>query len=387
MKYYSANRIHNGYAFLPENTVVVLNEKREVEDVLSADKVDRNRIEFLEGILCPGFVNTHCHLELSYLKGKLTEKKGLHEFIREIESLKKSEDEEMYDAVAKADAEMYANGIVACGDICNTRVTFPAKLQSKIYYHNFFEVYAFDPQKAEQALDRGMKLSVEWEKISEKSGRNYSITPHAPYSASVKLLHLISDYAADHESILTIHMQESADDDLLFRNKSGKILDRLKGFGIDTEHFSATGAGALQSSLIHLPRDQKILLVHNTYLSKDDIEFAEEYSREIYFCLCPRANLYIENRLPDFKLFKTDHKITLGTDSLASNYNLSIYDEIKSIQRNSSVFTLEELLRFATSSGAEYLGIDDWAGSLRRGMKPGLVLINEKSADAIRRII
>jgi cytosine/adenosine deaminase-related metal-dependent hydrolase len=87
--------------------------------------------------------------------------------------------------------------------------------------------------------------------------------------------------------------------------------------------------------------------------------------------------LYIENRLPNYQYFlDTGAKMTIGTDSLTSNWQLSILEEMKTIARFQSYVPFQTLLRWATINGAEALGFDDQLGSIEVGKKPGLLLLN-----------
>jgi cytosine/adenosine deaminase-related metal-dependent hydrolase len=129
---------------------------------------------------------------------------------------------------------------------------------------------------------------------------------------------------------------------------------------------------------------KKVLLVHNTYTSQEDLELIKHYSNdcEINFCLCPKANLFIENTLPDIPmLVQSGIKITIGTDSLASNDSLSILEEMKTIQKHFPKISFEMLLQWSTKNGAEFFGIEKEFGTIEKGKKPGLNLLkgmNEK---------
>jgi cytosine/adenosine deaminase-related metal-dependent hydrolase len=131
--------------------------------------------------------------------------------------------------------------------------------------------------------------------------------------------------------------------------------------------------------------DQRILLVHNTVSEQQDIDFVRQYFSQAFWCLCPNANLYIENRLPDINLFRTNNcRITLGTDSLASNHHLSILEEIKTIQKHFSEIPLNELIRWGTLNGAEFLGLDHELGSFEKGKSPGVVLIENADSESMK---
>ena len=109
----------------------------------------------------------------------------------------------------------------------------------------------------------------------------------------------------------------------------------------------------------------------------DDISTAHEWSDKVYWATCANANLYIENRLPNYQLFLDGNaKMTIGTDSLTSNWQLSVLDEMKTISKYQSYVSFETLLRWATLNGAEALGYEKDLGSLEVGKTPGLNLLN-----------
>jgi cytosine/adenosine deaminase-related metal-dependent hydrolase len=372
MRFISADMIYPISSNPLEKAVIVVDDNGVIKDIVDSGAVDITKIEHHKGSICPGFVNTHCHLELSYMRGKIPGGGGLHHFIQEVEKLKKPADEEVEQAIRAADAEMQRNGIVAVGDISNTTDTFKFKNSSPIYYHTFIEIYAFDEKKADAAFERGVRMQNE---LSDK--KRSSITPHAPYSASRKLLKYFSDYAEKNHSILTLHNQETPDEDLFFQEKRGSILDRLNYFGVDTSTWIAPGTSSLNYTLPQLPSKNKLLLVHNTFTSQEDIDFANSYNPNIYWCFCPNANLYIENELPNFHSFIDKNcRITLGTDSYASNWELSIFNEIKTLYERFPKTKFEMYLTWGTLNGAKFLGIDDKYGSIEKGKKPGLNLIN-----------
>ena len=152
----------------------------------------------------------------------------------------------------------------------------------------------------------------------------------------------------------------------------------LKQFG----DVNNSGISALQTSLLQMSKQSKIILVHNSFTSKKDVEWTKENNYSIYWCTCPKANLYIENTLPDYSIFNTD-KLCVGTDSLASNNSLSILEELKVLQENSD-FDMNTLLKIACKNGAEALGFEN-LGTFEKGKHPGVNLINE--LDSIRVVV
>ncbi len=365
MRYLSAEKIYSGREILIDKTIVV-NVNNKIVDIVDSKEIDNSKIEFLDGVLCPGFINTHCHLELSHLFKKIEEKTGLDNFIKEIEQFRKTDEKLVLAAIVKADEEMFLNGIVAVGDICNSNHSFNVKNYSKINYYNFLEVFAFHPSRADYVFEQGLKLYYQ-------SKQSSSITPHAPYSASDSLLKLIRDYAIENNSVLTIHNQETEDENLMFNSKKGKVIERIKSFGIETDFWKEPKVNSIIATLRQLPKDLKIQLVHNTFTSETDMQWANNYNNNLYWCFCVNANKYIEDKIPDIPLFiKNNCKITIGTDSLASNWSLSILDELKTISNNFDEISMQNLIQWSTLNGAEYLGFENSLGSIEIGKTPGI---------------
>lgn len=327
-------------------------------------ETDGVEVGYYPGALTPGFINTHCHLELSHLRGKVKQKTGLSGFIQELQAIRNANEEEIQQAIVQANEEMQRNGIVAVGDISNGDTTFETKQISKIIYHSFIELFGFDPQKAAAVYERGMELKMQ----AEKSQLAASVVPHSPYSVSKRLFNLISE--TQQNAPLSIHNQETAAENELYQNRKGKIAEMLSAFGNDLTAFEVSKSNSLPAYLKLLPINQKLLLVHNTFTTVEDILLAEKLNTSLYWCFCPKANLYIENCLPDIAEFaRRGLKCTLGTDSLASNDTLSIWEEIKTIQAHFPEIELETLVRWATINGAEYLGLEQELGSFEVGKK------------------
>ena len=131
--------------------------------------------------------------------------------------------------------------------------------------------------------------------------------------------------------------------------------------------------------------ENRTLFVHNTLTSQADIEAAQAWSPNVFWATCANANLYIENRLPNYQHFiNTNARMTIGTDSLTSNWQLSILEEMKTIQRFQSYLSFDILLKWATLNGAQALGFDDTLGSIEVGKTPGLSLLNLKKDKILR---
>lgn len=359
-----------------KNGVVVIDDAGYITDIQKEPGLHPKEItEVYEGFICPGFINAHCHLELSYYNKKIPKNSGLDSFITELEQLKKrAEQDAIIKAIEQADTIMKNNGIVAAGDISNTSDSFKSKEKSELFYHTFIEIYGSDPSKADEIFNSALVLEKKLN--NNKRNKNVSLVPHSTYSVSTSLFEYIKKYSLKNNSILCIHHQENEDENLLFLNKTGNIVKRMQRFGVDISGFIPGGHRPLESIADYLPKENTIQLVHNTVSEEEDISFAMNYFNDIYFCLCPNANLYIENKLPDINLFRRlDAKITLGTDSAASNTTLSILDEMITIAEHYPLIPLNVILQWGIMNGANFLGLGDLLGSLTKGKKPGINLI------------
>lgn len=369
---------------LPEGNVLVTDETGAIIEIVALKDAGDN-IEFFNGILSPGFINAHCHLELSHLKGLIPEKTGLVEFVFKIITERHFAEDQILAAIETAENEMLQNGIVAVGDICNNTLTIPQKKRQRLQYHNFIEVSGFVPAFAQDRFDRSVAILEEYQSATTANDQ-YSIfntqrstfSPHAPYSVSLQLFELINK--ATENNIITIHNQETIAEEDFIKNKTGDFLKLYDKMGIDIAFFTPTGKSSLQSWLPYLKNNQSIILVHNVTTTAEDIEFAKlstiNYQLSTFFCLCPNANLYITNTLPDVNmLIQKQCNIVLGTDSLASNHQFSMLEEIKTLHNNFPQLKLETMLQWATINGAKALQMDNQLGSFEKGKQPGVVLI------------
>ena len=376
---FSADNIFNGFEIL-HGQVLITDAVGKIIDLV-AEKKAGDGVEKLKGMLCPGFINCHCHLELSHMKGLVLKNTGLTEFVLKVVNDRHLayrqagfDEDQILEAVEKAEDEMIQNGIVAVGDICNNIISIPQKSKKRLPYHNFIEASGFPPSLAQNRFNKAVAI---FDLYAASLPAN-SIVPHAPYSVSPQLFGLINDFEGN--DILTIHNQESRSENEFFEKGTGKLLGMYEKMGIDISFYKPPGLSSLQTWFPRFTKGQTVIAVHNTFTSEQDIEFSKMQTKnpklKTFFCLCPGANLYISNVLPDVNmLIQQGCEMVLGTDSLASNDQLNILEEIKILHHNFSELNITALLQWATSNGSRALGMDETLGSFEKGKTPGVVLI------------
>lgn len=374
-----ATQTYTNLSEVQKNLVVVIDGDGNILSLESKDDHDPASVRFLEGALIPGYVNAHCHLELSHMYGKVNTGTGLLPFIESVVSFRDTEQEVIDEAIQKADQSMWDNGIVAVGDICNKPDTFETKKQSPIYYHSFVEMFDFlQAPLARETYDRYKEVYD----MAPAAGWNArSAVPHAPYSVSKDLFQLINQLNQDSDTIISIHNQETPSENQLWQDGGGDIIPLFSKFGFSYDGFEPLGKGSIHYALSQFLSGQHVLFVHNTLTESTDIEAAHQHSNQTFWVSCPNANLYIENRLPDYQAFMdADAIVCLGTDSLTSNWQLSIFEEMKTIARYQSYVPTGDLVKWATINGARALGREDQLGIIDVGRRPGLNLITLNEA-------
>lgn len=339
--------------------IVELDDEGRVVSVSEWERLDNIPMtEFYAGALTAGFVNAHSHVELSYLRGAIERNTGFGGFARAIGQVRGNFSAQERDvALRGAMAQMWQEGVQAVADIINDTSSLGAKSESPILWHNFAECFGLRAElsSVEPLVERCAELGLQG-----------SLTPHSTYSLQDSVLGEIAQI----EKCLSIHFMESEDESLLYQG-SGSLHDWYSRMGWECD-FLHHGSPARRLVDV-VPKDRRLILVHNCCLSEEDYDLlSEHFIHPISWVLCPASNDYISSLRPPVEmLLKRGAIIALGTDSLASNDNLSMLDEIRLL----GDVPLAQALRWATLGGAEALGLEDELGSVEVGKRPGIVLL------------
>lgn len=333
------------------------------------DLKERHSTKFYNGIIIPGFVNCHCHLELSHMKGKILKGSGLGSFIEQIRSTRDNYKENIFSSAFSADDYMFQEGIVLCADVCNTSDTFKIKQDSRISYFNLLEVFGLDPDKAGKRINEIKKVA----ETSRDMNLPFSLVPHSAYSMSLTLFRLLRNESLNNR-ITSIHFMETDGEEIFLKNQTGPLMSSYKRSGLIPSRLE-TAKSHIYVVLNEVTKSGNLILVHGTFADRITVRRIKE-RRNLFWCLCPNSNIYIENKTPPLNLLiKEGCEIVIGTDSLASNSNLSILEELKTLQLSFPEIHIEDLVEWGTINGAKALGEEDRFGRIESGKKPGLLLI------------
>ena len=374
MRLYISNYIFTGSELLKDTAVIMKNDT--VLDIGNYKLIKKSYPEavineFSSGVLFPGFINTHTHLELGYLKGKLPEKMGFVSWLKEIMLLKGETDRKtilnsIYDGVK----QLKRSGVSVVGDISNTLLSPHILKQEMPDSVVFFENYSLNKEKA-------CKVISELEKKNLKFGIRLYTTPHSIYSSHQCLM----KYLCKRSNKLSLHFLESKGE-LEFFKRKGELYDFLNEIGLIEkkgmdfkDHWDfLSRCGCLTKGSI---------FVHCTYSQREDFERIKEIDGTV--CLCLRSNDYITGNLPDMKeLLRSGANISIGTDSLASNINLNFLEELRFIKDKFPYIEAKNIFSWAIKGGARALDIG-WGFYRNSKAKP--IFIPTSSTNPLEEIL
>lgn len=373
------NRIAASYVYTLDAEKPIVNGYVEYDDatgeILAVGQCSDTE-EVIRGALVPGFVNAHCHVELSHLHKKFRKGTGMAGFIDQINELRDWAGKEVKTALVRQWMDkMWNAGVSAMADISNDDSSFEVKKDHPMYTRTFLEVFGSEPEMCEGVMADVKALN----EVADAAGIDAAPTPHSCYTMSPELLSA-SAAAGLERGWISYHSQESQEEEDLLLTGTGAMYENRKRSGMSTP--PVTGESSLKyfidrlAALRPAPYDEHILLVHNVCLSQSDIDAAGKVMKNVFWAVCPLSNIFIHDALPPIRLMRENGlAIMVGTDSLSSNDDLDMVKELVCIHDNFPEVPMKELLEWACRNGACFLGKEDVLGSLTPGKRPGIVLV------------
>jgi cytosine/adenosine deaminase-related metal-dependent hydrolase len=376
MRKFAANIAFTGTKYI-HNPLIITTDEGEILSV--AEKTFNSQemasLEYHSGMIIPGLINAHTHTELSIPNQCYREKKGMIDFVQHVIRLRRNAIAPDETSISKTLRQMQFQGIRAFADIANSTSSFPAKMRNKqIDSKTFFEFFPLGRNQANQQLDDFKRCKLKFPEID--------VFPafHSPYAISLSGLSVIQN-TFEKTTISSLHFRESEFETALYDedNPLNRFYQKMNSDfrpAFVNPDFSL-GQGKILQNV------NQLLLVHNIYITEQEIlslkKWAENHAVNLSFVLCPRSNDNIAGVMPPLSLLmKHKLNICLGTDSLLSAPNLSIFDEMKFLQYKFPNLRLQDLLRMVSFNAATALGWSSQLGEIAVGKRPGLNLIEMK---------
>lgn len=317
------------------------------------------------GVLLPGLVNAHCHLELSALAGRVPGGAGFSAWVTALVETRFGVPQDVADAAAAAAIEtLERTGTVAVGDVSNTLAHLPALGRSRLEAVVFFEQIGWDPSKAEAIASGAMARLAALTQAGLAPNVAVKLAAHAPHSVSAPLFQRLS--AA---GLAALHLAESPDESAFLRSGNGAWGGFLRSRVGDVP-FTPPGLSPVayveSLGVLH----PGLLAAHCVHVDADDRGRLARSGTAV--AVCPRSNRTIGVGLPPvLELREAGVPLALGTDSLASAPSLELVDDMAALQRELPGLDPAFIVHMATAGGARALGRPG-LGSLAPGQRAAL---------------
>ncbi|MCA9076274.1 MAG: amidohydrolase family protein [Planctomycetaceae bacterium] len=333
-----------------------------------ADATDLGNVAII-----PGLVNAHTHLEFSDLTEPLTPASPFPSWVRSLMAQRQQRPSDRMEAIDAGLNESVATGCTLIGEIA-TDETSVTRLSSETPRGVVFrEILGIGENVAAERLKIARRHLFP-ERTASESDILRGLSPHAPYSLSADLFRQLVDLAVEANATVAMHLAETQEEMELLRSGTGLLVDMLKDFGVWRDRFWMP-SGEIGEYLHELSRVRRALVVHGNYLSVDDIELLATQP-QMTVVYCPRTHRFFGHpEHPWRRLIERGVKVALGTDSRASNPDLSLWSELQFLSREFPDVSEDCLLRLATLNGADALGLADVTGSLTPGKSADLTVV------------
>jgi len=385
MRAVHADAIVTGDADVVRDGAVVFEDDGAVVDVGRAVDVLPGHagasVERLRGVVLPGLVNAHTHIELSALRGRVPGGAGFVPWVEHLIGARAElGPEEETDAVEGAVGDLDASCTAAVGEVTNSLSAVHALARRRIAGCIFHEVFGVERGPLEKRV-AALPRSVE-ERIGAWPSKDlsYSPTPHTLYTTHPDIVRRLVREARERGSRASVHVAEHSAERRFLTRGDGPIADwyeaRLR-LRRDLLEWPAKSSVDFADELGVLA--PHVLCVHLTDASPEELALVALRGAPVVFC--PRSNLFIEAKLPPLLSARSAGIFpALGTDSLASNASLDVLAEARALADRFPAVAARDLLRMATWEGARALGRLD-VGRVARGARPGLFAIEGHAGD------
>jgi cytosine/adenosine deaminase-related metal-dependent hydrolase len=369
--------IENGAVAVSGNRIVDVGRFDDVKARNAGNAVDLGEQAFL-----PGLINAHCHLDYTCLRGKIPPQKSFTDWIRAISSEKSELSTKDYVASINdgfEEAKRFGTTTIA------NLTAFPeliAQIQPSIrtwWFAELIDIRA--PERADKLVDAAIEAL--------KQNSDWGLAPHALFTASKNLFRRCEEIAQLEHILLTTHLAESREEMEMFRDASGSLYEFMKSIGRSMDD---CGNETPLGLFVGAPGGRAVphwIVAHLNELTETDFELLERSNSKFHVVHCPRSHNYFGHRPFAFdRLRSLGFNICLGTDSLASNESLSLFDEMRIFQKNFPQVSPEEIFRTVTVNPARALRQENALGQIRPGFGADLIAVPcSTSTDIFEQIL
>jgi cytosine/adenosine deaminase-related metal-dependent hydrolase len=336
-------------------------------------------IDLGDAIVLPGLVNAHTHLEFSALTEPLAAAGGLPAWLGRVVAARRGREAGVGNesearavtAIRQGLAESVAGGVTAIGEIATAAA--PAAYAGPGPATRVFREGLGLRAAAVGAVPR--QIAADLDRLAA-AGIACGISPHAPYSVAAPLGRRLLTEACRRRIPLAMHLLESEAEAELLSRGTGPFRRLLEDLGAWD---SAAPPALLPAAewigrLAHVPRG---IVVHATHIERDAAALARlaRHRDRLAVVICPRTTRAISGCLPPLAVLReAGVRVALGTDSRASNPDLSLLAECRTLV-DAGLASPEKALRMATVHGAWALGFDRRAGQIAPGRPADLVIL------------
>jgi cytosine/adenosine deaminase-related metal-dependent hydrolase len=335
---------------------------------------DAQVVDLGDVAILPGLVNAHTHLEFSDVGAPLGQPgEPLPTWIRSVVAQRRARHETAAaDAISRGLKESTSAGVTAIGEISTGSWPPVGAVRADVMvFHESIGLAATSAStQADAAARHVASARHEWNQANLLPG----LSPHAPYSVHPDLLDRLVQLAIESQVPVAMHVAESREELELLATGQGPFRDMLEAFGVWQEGiFGARRPLDVLEQLAHCPR---ALVIHGNYLATDEIEMLRQQAEHMSLVYCPRTHAYFRHEAyPLAQLLSAGVHVTLGTDSRASNPDLSLWGEMRHVSAHHLAVRPAQILELGTLCGARALGLAAQLGTLETGKLANLAIV------------
>lgn len=359
-------------------------EIAEVRPFRTGESSADDLLDFGDSILMPAFVNVHTHVDYTAMRG-LIEDTPFFPWVRKMVELKERlTDEDWIWSARLGVAEALRSGIGTIGDCSSTGGALQAALESGIRGVVYQEVFGIDPSvDASIALKDAESLIREQQYRCEGTNVIAGVSPHSPYTCNKRLLEGVAGLRSKLDIPLCIHAAESAGESELIRENRGVIAEMFRRREIP---WTAEGVSPIAYLEHRGILGDRTLLVHAVQMEASDAAIMSQSHCSLAHC--PKSNAKLCNGRAPMELLgaftgNPSLPVGLGTDSVASNNRMDMFEEMRfalllkrAFKRDCHPQDTLKVLEMATIGGAKALGLGSVTGSLEKGKKADFAIVN-----------